>query len=253
MALLTDPILITARDLLRHENDLLETADRERVEIESKIALALDEVRAETEMELDKMLRSGTGSSGAGVSLQNVVATPSLIRWLLYRTLWLFYFASYGNQLNERYKAKLEHYRQALESAKAEFLERGIGVSHNPLPMPESLQSHLAAGALAPGSYCFAGTWTNAAGQESALGILSSAQLTSPGGLALAPREAPANATGWNVYVGPNADELRRQNAVPLSINQTWVQSNSIINGARAGAGQLPDRYLQPQRIFQRG
>src|SRR5690606_16178066 len=92
MALLTDRDLITVRDLVAWENDLLETADRERVEIETKIDLGTAEVRTETETEVEKILRSSMGSVASIASIRNVVATPSLLRWVHSRILALFYF-----------------------------------------------------------------------------------------------------------------------------------------------------------------
>lgn len=253
MALLTDHELITTRDLLKHENDLLETADRERVEIETKISLAIEEISTETETELEKVRSSGAPDIGTAVSLRNVVATPALLRWLKSRALSLFYFACYGNQLNERYKTKFEHYRKASETAKAEYLQRGIGITSSPLPKPGALASEAGTGTATPGAYYFAAAWVNSRGQESALGTAGSLLLETESGFLLRPPAAPENATGWNLYMGRTADETYRQNTVPLAISDTWNHSGPLLAGEPAGNGQQPDRHLQLQRIFQRG
>jgi hypothetical protein len=253
MALLTDQELITTRDLLKHENDLLETADRERVEIETKISLAIDEISTETETELEKVFSSGAAGSGAGISVRNVVATPALLRWLKSRALSLFYFACYGNQLNERFKRKFEHYSKASETAKADYLQRGIGISDSPLAKPGALDSEVGSGTVPPGAYYFAATWVNSRGQESALGTAGSVLLSAAGGVLLQSPTAPQNATGWNVYLGRSGDELYRQNAAPLAIADAWNHPGAIAEEVPPGSGQLPDRYLQVQRIFQRG
>lgn len=253
MALLTDQELITTRDLLKHENDLLETADRERVEIETKISLAIDEISTETETELEKVLNSGTPGSGAAVSVRNVVATPPLLRWLKSRALSLFYFACYGNQLNERFKTKFEHYRKASEATKADYLQRGIGISDSPLAKPGALESEVGSGTVPPGAYYFAATWVNSRGQESALGTAGSVLLSAASGILLRPAPAPETATGWNLYMGRSADELYRQNAAPLAIADAWNHPGAIAEEVPPGSGQPPDRHLQVQRIFQRG
>lgn len=253
MALLTDHEVITARDLLDYENDLLETADRERVEIETKIALAIDEISTETETELEKVASSGPSGSSTSVSVRNVVATPALLRWLKSRALSLFYFACYGNQLNERYKTKFEHYRKGSETSKTDFLQRGIGVSDSPLPKPDAVVSETGTGGLPAGAYYFAATWVNSRGQESALGTAGSLLLSAAGSIRLRPPAAPEGATGWNVYVGQTAEEMYRQNSAPLAITEAWDQPGELAAEALAGSGQQPDRYLQLQRIFQRG
>jgi hypothetical protein len=253
MALLTDHELITTRDLLDHENDLLETADRERVEIETKISLALDEISTETETELEKVFNSGTPGSGATITLRNVVATPALLRWLKARALSLFYFACFGNQLNERYKTKFEYYRKGSDAAKTDYLQRGIGISDSPLPKPGALVSEVGPGTVPAGAYYFAATWVNARGQESAVGTAGSVLLSAARGILLRTPTAPQGATGWNVYLGRSGDELYRQNSAPLAIADAWNHPGAIAEEVPPGNGQEPDRYLQVQRIFQRG
>lgn len=253
MALLTDRDWITVRDLLAWENDLLETADRERVELETKMELGADEVRTETETEVDKILRCGAGGGGATASLENVVATPGLLRWAHARTLALFYFECYGRQLNDRFRRKFEHYREQAEAAKQDYLQRGIGVVDPPLPRPAALTGSPASGALPAGAYYFAAAWTNVRGQQGSLGTLATAVLENAAGLILEAPSAPASASGWNVYVGNTPDLLYRQNAAPIAMGNTWTQTAALDLSAPFLSGQTPDRYLRPQRIFHRG
>lgn len=253
MALLTDRDLITVRDLLSYENDLLETADRERVEIDTKIELATAEVRTETETEVDKILRSGVGGNTSVASIGNVVATPSLLRWIHSRCLALFFFECFGHQMNERFRAKFDHYRQQAEAAKQDFLQRGIGVADVPLNKPGGLTVQLASGSLPTGSYYFAATWSNTRGQQSSLGATATTVLDAPGGMILTPPAAPAAATGWNVFLGSSPEQMYRQNTTPIPPGTAWTQSVHPETAYAAGSGQMPDRYLQPQRIFQRG
>lgn len=253
MALLTDRDLITVRDLLSWENDLLETADRERVELETKIELGTAEIRAETETEVDKILRSGTGGGAAIASIGNVVATPSLLRWAHARTLALFYFECYGRQLNDRFRTKFEHYRSQAEAAKRDYLQRGVGVADLPLPKPAALSAAPGPGSLAAGTYYFAGAWTNARGQQSGQGTLATAVLEAAAGLILEAPGAPGTASGWNAFLGNTPDRLYRQNSAPIALGSAWTQTGALDLSAPFLAGQVPDRYLRPQRIFHRG
>ena len=253
MALLTDSDLITVRDLLAWESDLLETADRERVELETKIDLGTAEIRTEVEAELDKILRNGTGGGATAVSAANIVATPGLLRWAHSRILELFCFECYGHQMNDRFRMKFEHYRKQAEAARRDYLLRGIGVVDLPLSKPAALTSMPCPGSLPAGVYYFAAAWTNGRGQQSSLGTLATATLDSAAGLVLEAMNAPANASGWNIFAGNTPDLLYRQNPAPLALGSPWTQTGVLNLSAPFLSGQTPDRYLRPQRIFQRG
>lgn len=252
MALLTDTDLITVRDLATAENDLLETADRERVEIETKIELGIADVRTEMETELGKISQSGAGGS-ALASAGNVVATPGLLRWARARILTLFYFECFGRQLNERFRVKFEHYQKQEEAAKRGYLERGIGVVSAPLPRPRAASLSLTPGAFPPGGCYFAVTWVNARGEQSALGTIGARVIETASLLTLEAPEAPGAANGWNAYLGNSPDQLYRQNPVPLALGASWPQNGPLGMEWPSDAGQTPDRYLRPERIFQRG
>jgi len=253
MALLTDRDLITVRDLVAWENDLLETADRERVEIETKIDLGTAEVRTETETEVEKILRSSMGSVASIASIRNVVATPSLLRWVHSRILALFYFECFGHQMNDRFRTKFEHYRKQAEAAKQDFLQRGIGVADLPLPQPMAVSAVQDSGTLPAGAYYFAASWENARGQQSSLGMLATAVLEAPAGLILEAPGAPEFASSWNVFLGNTPDLLYRQNTDPIPLAAAWTQTGALAMTSPFLSSQMPDRYLKPQRIFQRG
>lgn len=252
MALLTDRDLISVRDLVAAENDLLETADRERVEIETKIELGIAEIRTETEAEIDKISRDGAGGIGV-FTTGNVVATPGLLRWAHARILMLFYFECYGRQLNERYRVKFEHYRAEREAAKRGYLERGIGVVNTPLPKPSEALVSVGPGTLPAGSYYFAVVWISASGARSGLGTVGVRVADTPSILTVNAPEAPTAASGWDVYLGDSPEQLYRQNEAPLAPGDSWVQSEPLQMSRPFRGSQIPDRYLKPQRIFQRG
>lgn len=254
MALLTDSNLVTMESLLPYESDLLETSDRERVELDTKIALAVSEVRTETEAEFYRLIRNGGETEFTAPAIGSVVATPSLLRWLCSRCLEHFYFECYGHQLNPRFKEKYEHYQERAAAEKEAFLQRGIGVVRAPLARPAATTVIPAAGAIPAGTVYLAHTWVNDAGQESAPGEIKAYAASGTEGIEAQHGTAPAGASGWNVYMGYSTDSLRRQNSTVLSLGGMWLQNAAPQTSSPGpGDGQLPDRFLQPRRIFLRG
>lgn len=106
---------------------------------------------------------------------------------------------------------------------------------------------------LAAGTYFVTIAWTNQAGEEGA--AAEPADITIGGGaFQVTPVSPPANAAGWNVYVGNTPDQMFLQNQSPLGTGSVWLQP-----GAPAAAGQLagtgqPPSYLQLfPNVIQRG
>jgi hypothetical protein len=66
--------------------------------------------------------------------------------------------------------------------------------------------------------------------------------------------EAPANASGWNVYAGMSVEDSRLQNEFPIETGATWtLPFSGLAAGRKAGNGQRPSSYLRINRVFQRG
>ena len=59
-----------AKLALTDESDLLETSDRERVEVDAKIDLAVAEIRTETEIEFDRLIRNGSETPMPGTKIR---------------------------------------------------------------------------------------------------------------------------------------------------------------------------------------
>lgn len=254
MALITDSGLIEIRDLLPYENDLLETADKERVDIGTKIQLAADEVRTELEIELERAGMEDTGAGSAGFRLGNVVLTDALRWWLHCHTLHLFYLECYGHQLNERFKAKQLHYAGRAQRAKDTYLERGVGVVSQPLPRPAIPSITSVPGSLPEGNYYVAVAWVNSSGRQSALSSLTTFTAAGATTMAVNPGAAPLHATGWHIFIGTTAENLARQTASPILPGQIWVMTQPWNGeGPTWGNPQTPDQYLQAQRVFLRG
>ncbi len=254
MALITDSGLIEIRDLLPYENDLLETADKERVDIQAKAKLAIEEVRNQVEIELDRAGMESTSAGLAGFGLRNVVVTDALRWWLHCHALHLIYLEAYGHQLNERFKTKQTHYAKRAERAKDTYLERGVGVVSQPLPRPDGPTISPAVGIIDPGNYYVAVAWVAYNGRQSALSPLHTFNTDGQSTMTVSPGTAPAAAEGWHIYMGTNAESLVRQSAVPIAPGQIWVMTLPWnATGERFGNEQTPDAYLQPQRVFPRG
>lgn len=254
MALITDSGLIEIRELLPYENDLLETADKERVDIETKTQLAVDEVRRQLEIEIDRASTDSTGMGATGFGLRNVVVTDGLRWWLQCHALHLFYLECFGHQMNERFKAKQLHYAGRAQKARDTYLERGVGVVSQPLPRAGVPVITQAAGAQEPGNYYVATAWVSAGGKQSAMSPMTTFTATGANTMVVAAGSAPEPATGWHAYVGRSAESLARQSTLPVAPGQLWVMSQPWnAAGSPWGNGQAPELFLQPQRVFLRG
>lgn len=254
MALITDSGLAGISTLLPYENDLLETADKERVEIQTKIEVATAEVRAQLEVELDRAGVGATSANATGYGMANVVVTDALHWWLHCHVLYLFYVECYGHQLNERFKAKKLHYADRAALAKETYLERGVGVAANPLPRPAVPTIFETPGSLAEGNYYVAVAWLGSNGRMSMLSPMTTFSTDGQHTVEISAGAVPSHAVGWHVFVGSNAENLVQQNIVPVGTGQTWVMTQPWdASGSKWGPGQVPDVYLQPQRVFLRG
>ena len=72
--------------------------------------------------------------------------------------------------------------------------------------------------------------------------------------LQVRPVNQPANATGWNSYVGSSLDSITLQNASPIDPTQDWIEpASGLILGVLPRMGQEPNYFRQVPRILQRG
>src|ERR1051326_6961503 len=95
-----------------------------------------------------------------------------------------------------------------------------------------------AAGTLPDGKYYAAAAWTNRAGEEGAASV-AAAITTTASTFTARPSIAPANAQGWNVYVGVSPTSLVLQNASPMGVGQIWTQTSGLVTtGKLAPPGQ---------------
>jgi hypothetical protein len=256
MALFTDGNISTVEDLTEHDAGLLAVAVAEGIDVSRKLALAQEEIGVELAAMMPRIDSYDAQWQGKpAVGLERVVVTGPLRLWHAFHALELVYRDAYYNQLNDRYKSRQAQYRDLSKWAWGKLLETGVGIVQEPLSRAEA--PRLSAVMGAPGTpettYYARVSWTNARGEEGAAGAWNLA--TVPAGMALQVEavSAPPNATGWNVYVGYDAEEMAMQNAVPLTVGGAWVQVAEPAAGKRPGSGQQPSYLRGLPRVLQRG
>lgn len=245
MALLIDGSLNDNEALRVYESGILDVAHVETIDLEAKLGLAAEEVSDEV---LDVLLDHMTDPQGAGrrsAGISDVVVTPQMKRWHAVHTLEIVYRDAFNNQLNDRYLAKFQEYRELSRNARGHTARFGIGISLNPIRRAEKPALSFIAGLLSATTYYVQVSWLNALGQEGAPSETTS--FDSPLGslLVVQARNPPANATGWNVFVGLSDTTLQQQNNAPLSVGGTFTLSNAgVVAGSAPGSGQSADVYV---------
>ena len=110
-----------------------------------------------------------------------------------------------------------------------------------------------AAGNLPAGIYYVAAAWINRAGEEGECGtpaVISTSNNTFTARLS----GGAANAAGWNVYAGPDAETKTLQNPQPIAAGAVWTQPNALTTTGRpAGTGQAPNWTFATARMLRRG
>jgi hypothetical protein len=255
MSLFTDGPISTAKDLQQYETSVLSDANAEGIDVVAKVALAQQEVG--NELTLFRLRRAPVRGYPVNYQrardLTDVVVTDALRRWHVHKTLAAVYRDAYHNQLNDRYQSKWTQYEQLARESSRIYFQLGAGVVADPLPQAGMPALSGATGIGAGGTFYVVVTWVNAGGQE---GVPSGlAQFSVPVGefLAVAVEGAPANAVGWNVYVGTSPSGLARQNDTPVATGGNWVVSEGLISGATPPAGQQPDWFIVDHHVIERG
>jgi hypothetical protein len=246
--LFTDSPAISPKDLADHETAILDTAHNEAIHLTVKILLARDEVGLQ-------LLARYPELGLVNVGLRNTVVTPALRLWLVFHTLEIVYRDAYHNQLNDRYKAKWDEYRDLSSFAAGLLFQIGIGTVVDPIPQAERPVLSLVPGSLATGTYFVQVGWRNLNGEEGAPSELTSIEVTEENTLRVAAVNPPPNAISWNVYVGRSPEALYLQNEAQLGVAETWTAPGPAIreSGGQPGEGQEPTFLSPSPRILLRG
>src|ERR1700722_970352 len=112
MMLLTDGSPNTPEDLRVYESAILDVSSTEKINLDTKLRLATEEI---SEILLNILLDQTTAASGGQMTrrllgVSDVVVTRQLKRWHALYTLAIFYRDAYNDQLNDRYLAKWNEY-----------------------------------------------------------------------------------------------------------------------------------------------
>ena len=104
MALFTDCAVTSIEDLRGHDTQLLNVATVEGIDVTRKLALAHGELCFEVGGMLGRL--GPVWQAEVLVALEQVVMTPALKLWHIFRTLEMVYGDAYNSQLNDRYGGK---------------------------------------------------------------------------------------------------------------------------------------------------
>ena len=262
MALFTDTLISTLDQLVAQDTAVLDVASAEGIDVTVKLSLAQNEVGAELQAVGARSPFSPTSSSiwwpgiilTSGLQLGSIVVTPPLQMWHTFHALELLYRDAYYHQLNDRYLGKWNAYKDLSKWAAGLLFQTGVGIVADPVPIAQSPQLNIVPGTLSAASYFVQTSWITSRAEEGLASPVTSVATQDSSSFQVTPSSPPANATGWNVYVGASIDSITLQNTTPIPTNQTWVlPAEGLILGRTPGTGQVPNYFRQLPRYLQRG
>ena len=254
MALFTDGPPSGIEHLAGLDSQLLSVASIEGIDVTRKLELAHEEIGLDLHALLKRMSPADRLMWAVVTpSLENVVVTTALKLWFAYRTLELVYSDAYNSQLNDRYMGKRDQFQQMAVAYRERLMEAGAGIAATPVPRAMTPVLAAAPGSLPDNIYYVTAAWVNRLNEEGASAI-PTAITTSSSSFSTQIGRAPANAAGWNVYVGTDPDSMALQNSSPLEAGAAWVQPVWVsATGRKPGYGQAPSYVQALTRIVQRG
>ena len=254
MALFTDGLVSSIEDLTAQDSQLLDVASTEGIDVGQKLELAQEDAGVELTVLLSKLSFADQPFWMAPLpTLGNVVVTPALKRWHTYLALEMVYRDAYNSQLNDRYAGKRDQFHQMAQWACEKLVQTGVGLTSRPVPRAGKPQVTAIPGELEDGTYYVTMAWVSTSGEEGASATPAAITIAASA-LQIQPGPPPDNATGWNVYVGCEAESMTLQNQSPMDAGEMWQQTKPLATAGRApGTGQGP-AYLKPlPRVIQRG
>jgi len=255
MALLTDGSPNTTLDLQVYESAILDVAATEKIDLDGKLGLATEEISEDVlNILLDHTLTvDPLADTRRNIGVSDVVVTPQMKRWHALHTLEIVYRDAFNNQLNDRYAAKAAEYRDLSRGARDNTVKFGIGLVTSPIPKAETPVLSTTAGAGSATTYYVEVSWFSALSQEGAPSDVTA--LTAADGTLLVVQAVnpPAVATGFNVYIGTNAETLALQTVTPVPVGQSFVLDGTLLPGRAPGTGQAPDQYVVGGSTLRRG
>ena len=237
MALLVDGDLSRIDDLKAQDSGVLDVASGEGIDLPSKLRLAESEIGMEVELFL---LWEGRGTP------EQVVVDGALRRWHVLKSLEAVYRDAYFSQLNDRYEKRWQHYQELAQAQRMLGFEIGLKLVGQPLRRPQRVDVQVGDGMLPAATYWVCATYVDGAGNESAPSAVQVVSSPLPHSLTVTPLFAPAQVTGWNVYVGASAETVGKQNAAPLGVGEVWnMPAMALLVGPPPVEGQTPTMSVQ--------
>jgi hypothetical protein len=256
MSLLTDGNPNDTEMLRVYEASILSVAHVEAIDLDAKLELATAELSQEV---VDILLDHDTPAHlGFGrrrtLGVSDVVVTPSLQRWHALHCLAIVYRDAYNNQLNDRYRAKWQEYKELRTEAKEQAIRFGIGLVSVPIPKA-SAPSFGVVPSLDPATtYYVSVNWVVANGEEGSASDVTTYTTAEGSLMVVRAVNAPANVNAWNVFVGTADGSLMQQNAAPLPIGHAFtLPLVGLVPGRRPSEGQTPEFYITGGRLLRRG
>jgi hypothetical protein len=251
MALWKDGSAPKISDLTQYEGGIIGVASVESIDLEDKLTLA----RLEVSTCLRRFLEGQVSTSSVDKTLDEVVVTEPLARWVTMLALSLAYREAHFSNLSERYKGKWNEYRLQATAARDELYLSGVGCVSRPLERPGAPTIVMVAGSAPPNTYYLATSWLDSLGNESEASEVSVAVLPGPEGSVQVTPQAPVQlAVAWNIYAGLSDSQAQRQNSVPLDLTDSWVvPQGGLLSGPGPTSGQLPDYYVRGKNYLWRG
>jgi hypothetical protein len=246
MALFVDGPACTIAELTDQDAGLLEVALSTGINVSTKLRLALEEIRTELNLWLNRPRQTREMIWGPALRIEQVVVTPPLKLWETMHTLALIYRDAYFSQLVDRYQAKWQEYSKLARDGRDNFVASGLGLVSDPVKQAAPPILGTTPGPQAGGVFYASVAWVNAARQEGAASYASSITVSDGNLMTVAVTGAPVNAVGFNVYAGTALDAMSRQNDVVLPAAGLYLYvPGQITQGPLAGNGQQPD-YTRP-------
>jgi len=255
MALLTDGPISTPGDLQAFEYAILSVASTECIDLAGKIILAQNDIANHLTLFLLRRLpiRDFQWTDRRSRGVHDVVVTGPLRQWHAHKTLALVYRDAYNNQLNDRYQGKWAEYEQLTKESQCSYLNIGVALAADPIPKADVPTLSAVAGCGAAATFYVEITWVNQTGEQGAPSDVSQLNTSDGQQLVVMAANPPANAKGWNAYVGSSPEALALQNNGPIAIGANWTMTMALQAGPAPASGQQPTWFVVDQQVTQRG
>ena len=260
MALFTDSSVIALDDLLQFESSLIDVCSAHGIDVRTKIKVATDGIGDRLMLWLLRSAQSDTRIGGfSNLSLDRVVVTPAIYRWLCFDALSRVFAEAYNVQLNTRFQGKWVEYQKEAEEAGRLVYTSGLGLIFNPMAKPALPSVSIGAGVLTSPAVFIQTAWIAADRSESAPSPINGVVLNGFAAVSIAAVQdsssVPSSAIGWNVYISDKQQNLSRQNSVPILPFATWqIPSGGLTtSGVQPSGGQKPNVLISLSGRLQRG